>query len=215
MTLQTLRRRVWQPALAVAVVLAVLAVRATVEQQAAWARAVELERQGKLADAIDEYRWTLRWYTPWGPAWDDAAEALRDLGTRHQQQDPELAVQALDGLRSGLIASRSLWQPRSDLVQWCNRTLPPLLVRVADRQGDTRDKAKLLQQFQADYARPVGVGPWVSLAVSGGFLLWLLGLVQTVRKGVGEDGRMRPAGWKWLGGAGVGFAAWLAAMWLG
>jgi hypothetical protein len=198
-----------------------LAVRATVEQREAWNAAVAFEHkavQGEpeaLWDAVDAYRNVLRWYTPWGPDEVDAAQALLDLAARHEQNDPELAVQALDNLRSGLIASRHLWQPRKELVAECNTRLPPLLVRVADRRGDARDKSRLLAEFQAAYARPVGVGAWVSLAVGLGFLVWIVGLVMALRRGVGEDGRWRKDGWPWVGAAVVGCATWVVALWLG
>ena len=203
------------PIVAALIILAALGTRATVEQRAAYARAVALEQAGKLPDAVDEYRWALRWYTPWGPVHDDAAQALQDIGQRQAAADPELAVQAYDSLRSGLIASRSLWQPRADLVALCNRTLPGLLVRVADRRGDKRDAKVLLARFTADYARPVGVSPWTSLAVALGFVLWLGGLVMVVARGVDDDGRWLPEGWRWLAGSFAGFGTWVLAMWLG
>lgn len=203
------------PLLALVLVLGSLGTRATVEQRRAYARAVALEQQGRSADAVDEYRWALRWYTPWGPDWSDAAAALLDIGERASAADPELAVQAFDSLRSGLIASRSLWQPRNDLVARCNRTLPGLLVRVADRRGDKRDPKVLLARFAADYARPVGVSPWTSLAVVLGFVLWLSGLVLAVWRGVDAQGHWLPAGWRWLGSSIAGFALWVLALWRG
>jgi hypothetical protein len=209
------RRRWLWPLLAALLVLTSLAVRSTVEQQAAWARAVDYEKSGDLWRAVDEYRWVLRWYTPWGPSHNDAVAALQDLAKRAEADDPELAMQAWDNLRSGLIAGRSLWQPRADVVAQCNQVLPPLLVRVADRRGDGRDKAKLLAQFQRDYDRPVGVAPLTSLAVGVGFALWLVGLVQVARRGLTEDARWQPAGWPWAGAAVAGFVLWSLGMALG
>lgn len=201
------------------VVLASLAVRSTIEQRQSYARAVALETAGDLWRAVDEYRWALRWYTPWGPDHDDAAHALRDLGHRHAAADPELAVQALDNLRSGLIAGRSLWQPRADLVAMCTEQLPPLLLRVAERRGDPRAvgpaKAAFLAQLTAAYARPVGVGPLTSAAVAVGFVLWITGIVLAVRRGVDAAGKWLPSGWRWLGASTAGFGLWALAMWLG
>jgi len=215
MDVRRARRALQWPSVAVLIILVALGTRATVEQRAAYARAVALETAGNLQDAIDEYRWALRWYTPWGPVHGDAAAALLEIGQRHANDDPERAVQAYDSLRSGLIASRSLWQPRAELVALCNQTLPKLLVRVADRRGDKRDARVLLARFTADYARPVGVSPWTSLAVSLGFVLWLGGLVMVVARGVDDEGRWLPAGWRWLAGSFAGFSAWVLAMWLG
>ena len=212
-------RKLWPAALAIGIVLISLSVRATIEQRAAYARAVEFEKTGDLWRAVDEYRWCIRWYTPWGPDLDDAAQALVEIGERQSAQDPELAVQALDNLRSGLIAGRSLWQPRADLVAMCNQKLPPLLLRVADRRGDPRaigpGMDKLLGQFVAAYQRPVGVGPLTSAAVSLGFILWLGGIVMAVRCGVSAEGKWLPAGWRWMGAAVLGFAVWAIAMAVG
>ncbi len=206
-------RRVPAWAWAVAIALTVMAARSTVEQWQSYSRAVALENQGQLADAVTEYRWTLRWYTPWGPVHDDAAQALVEIANRAERDQPRLAMDALDALRSGLIASRSFYQPRADLVAHVNKTIPAILVRVADREGDKRDKDKLLSRFQADYARPVGIASWASLAVSLGLVLWLFGLVMAIRDGVGEDGRWRRQGWRWVSAWTAGFACWARAMW--
>lgn len=203
------------PLLAALVVLTSLAARATWEQVCAHDRAVALHKAGDVDAAIAEYRWALRWYTPWGPAWSDAAAALWTIGAQASAAEPERAMAALDALRSGLIAGRHLWQPRADLVAEVNRTLPAVLVRVAARAGDKRDPKTLLQRFTADYARPVGVAPLTSAAVSLGFLTWLLGLLMVARRGVDANARITGTGWRWLGVAAAGFTIWTAAMWLG
>jgi len=195
-------------------VLVVLGARSTWEQWHAYGRAVAMENQGQLTEAVQEYRWTLRWYTPWGPVHGDAAEALVDIANRSERDDPKLAMQALDALRSGLIASRSFYQPRSDLVAMVNTRIPAILVRVADRAGDHRDPAALLARFTADYARPVGVSAWASLAVSLGFVIWLAGLLLAFRRGFDAAGRWQPVGWRWLGASALGLCCWTLAMWL-
>ncbi len=214
--LQRRRQRTRVPAVVWAglLVLVVLSTRATWEQWHAYGRAVAMENDGQLADAVQEYRWTLRWYTPWGPVHGDAAAALVDIADRSEADDPKLAMEALDALRSGLIASRSFFQPSSDLVQMVNTRIPAIMVRVADRAGDRRDPAALLARFQADYARPVGVPAWASLAVSLGFVIWLLGMVLAFRHGFDEEGRWQRAGWRWLGASGAGLLCWTLAMWL-
>ncbi len=209
----------WQrlrlPLLAALIVLASLAARATWEQMQAYGRASTLDKTGKVDEAIDEYRWTLRWYTPWGPKWTDAAEALVRIAKSADQPEPMRAMRALDALRSGLIAGRHLWQPRADLVAYVNQTIPAVMVRVAEKTGDQRDKAQLLAQFTKDYARPIGVSPLTSAAVSLGFLAWLLGLLMLARRGLDAEARVTPHGWRWLGVAVCGFILWTLGMWLG
>lgn len=180
----------------------------------AYERAVQYEKAGNIDSAIDEYRWALRWYTPWGPWHTDAAEALWDIGERALDANPERTVRAWDGLRSGLLTGRSFYQPGADTIAKVNAKIPAVLVRMAQRRGDTRPPDKLLERFTADYARRVGVPIWASLAVSFGFLLWVAGLVFAFARGTDDDGRLRANGWRWLGAALVGFIAWTLAMWL-
>ena len=208
-------KRWWPIVAAVLLVLISLGVRSTREQIAAFDQGETLEAAGKVEDAIVAYRWSLRWYTPWGPSHGAAASALRRIGDESAASRPDRAVRALDALRSGLLASRSLFQPNADALAYANATIPALLVRVADRKGDKRDKKALLTRFTADYARPVGVPAWLSLLVSLGFLLWMGGLVMAWHRGVGEDGRWRREGWPWIGASVGGFVLWVLPMWLG
>ena len=215
MKFQALWQRLRLPLLAACMVLASLAARATWEQMRAYDHAIALEKSGKLDDSIDEFRWTLRWYTPWGPNWTDAANALVAIAKDAEQPEPMRALRALDALRSGLIAGRHLWQPRADLVAMVNARIPAVMVRVAEKTGDKRDKALLLAQFTRDYARPVGVSPLTSAGVSLGFVAWLLGLLMLARRGLDADARVTRTGWRWLGVAIGGFVVWTLAMWLG
>ena len=132
-----------------------------------------------------------------------------------EQPEPMRALRALDALRSGLIAGRHLWQPRADLVAMVNARIPAVMVRVAEKTGDKRDKALLLAQFTRDYARPVGVSPLTSAGVSLGFVAWLLGLLMLARRGLDADARVTRTGWRWLGVSIGGFVVWTLAMWLG
>ena len=207
------RRWRW-PLLALFLVIAAMIGRATWEQVSAFDRAVAAEAAGLPDRAIAEYRWTLRWTTPLGPRDGDAADALLRIANESEAQRPERAAFALDALRSGLIASRSLWQPHADLVAQANQRLPALLLRVAERRGDTRDKAQLLTRLQADFARPVGVPGWLALLVALGFLAWLGGLAMAWARGFDGDGALQRAALPWLATALAGFAVWAGALWL-
>ena len=124
------------------------------------------------------------------------------------------AVHALDALRSGLIASRSLYQPQAKLLSKVNARMPALLVRVAGRRADKREPKALLKRFTADYQRRIGVPVWASLAVAFGFLLWIGGLLFAFTRGLDDAGRLRGAGWRSVGVSVAGFACWAVAMWL-
>jgi hypothetical protein len=210
------RSRRWLAlALAGLVVLVAMGSRATFEQISAMDRAVAAEADRRLDDAIAEYRWVLRWTTPWGPVDNAAAAALIRIADADEQARPERAAFALDALRSGAIASRWLLQPHQVGLDAANARLPALLVRVAERRGDPRDKTALLNRFRADFARPVGVPGWLSLLVALGFIAWLTGLVLAWRDGVDDDGRWQRAGLRWLATAAIGFVVWAGALWLG
>jgi hypothetical protein len=221
MPLQALWQRLRWPLLAALLVLGSLAARATYEQVRAFERAETLAKSGNIDEAIDEFRWTLRWYTPWGPKWTDAANALVQIADDAEQakaesgQEPMRALRALDALRSGLLAGRHLWQPRADLVAMVNARIPAVMVRVAAKTGDKRDPQQLLAQFTRDYARPVGVAPLTSAGVVLGFLAWLLGLLMLARRGLDAEARVTKTGWRWLAVAMGGFILWTLAMWLG
>mgnify|MGYP004375457347 CR=1 FL=1 len=194
------------------VVLAAMGLRATQEQIAAF-EAAQVQQDAKQLDrAIVSYRRAVRWYTPWGPKHGKAVDALRQIADKHQKLRPEVAVQALDGLRSGLLASRSFYQPRAADLAYANTTLPTLLARVADRVGDKRPN--LLKRFTADYARPVGVSIWVTFGVTLGFLLWIGSLVMAWAVGVDDEGRLATRGWRWMASSVAGFATWVLTLWL-
>ncbi len=215
MKFQALWQRLRLPLLAALLVLGALAARATWEQVQAYHRAEALEKSAQLDLAVDEYRWTLRWYTPWGPKWTDAAQALVRIAKTAEQPEPLRAMRALDALRSGLIAGRHVWQPRADLVAYVNQTIPAVMVRVAQASGDKREPAQLLAQFTRDYARPIGVSPLTPAAVSLGFLAWLIGLLMIARRGLAAEARITRLGWRWLAVAVSGFVLWTLGMWLG
>ncbi|MEY3012719.1 MAG: hypothetical protein RIT45_1454 [Pseudomonadota bacterium] len=200
---------------AIALVLLALAGRATFEQLSAFDRAVAAEADGRPDDAIVEYRWTLRWTTPWGPRDSDAAAALIRIADAAEAARPERAAFALDALRSGAIASRWLVQPHSEAISLANARLPGLWLRVAERRGDTRDKDALRRRFEADVARPVGVPGWLALLVALGFCVWLYGLWRGVRESIDEDGQLQRGGWRWFATSAAGMATWALALWLG
>jgi hypothetical protein len=208
--------RAWPWLVAAVLFLGTVSVRSTLEQTRAFDDGASFDAAGDVDRAISEYRWALRWYTPWGPRHDDAAAALVALADRLEVGEPEKAARALDALRSGLIAGRSVFQPRSDLVEAVNARIPAILARVAERQGRTEPREAIEARMRAAYERPVGVSPLTSVAVSGGFILWISGLIVFVRRGISPDGRLvRPAAWRYLGVAMAGFVVWVAAMAVG
>ncbi|MCB9738011.1 MAG: hypothetical protein H6747_02010 [Deltaproteobacteria bacterium] len=205
----------WIAAAAVLLVLLSLSIRSTWEQVAAFDRAIAAEQDGRIDDAIVEYRWTMRWTTPWGPRDAAAAAALVRIADAAEASRPERAAFALDAARSGAIASRWLLQPHADILAAANARLPGLWLRVAERRGDPRDKDALRRRLEADVARPVGVPGWLALLVALGFGLWTFGLWRGLSRGFDEQGRFGPAGWRWLAASALGMATWATALWLG
>lgn len=212
---QSKMRTRWPIAVAAALIFFALAGRSTWEQIAAFDRGAVAEADNRIDDAIVEYRWAMRWTTPWGPRDAAAAAALLRIADEAEASRPERAAFALDAARSGAIASRWLLQPHADALAQANARLPGLWLRVAERRGDTRDKAALERRFRADVARPVGVPGWLALLVAAGFGLWLFGLWRALQDGIDDEGGLRRQGWRWLAASAAGMLTWGLALWLG
>jgi tetratricopeptide (TPR) repeat protein len=132
-----------------------------------------LAKAGDFAGADRHYFQALNWYAPWGSS-QRAADELMALAVAHLEagRRPE-ALQSLLRLRSALIAARSFYQPREDLLAEATPLIALSLARL--KLGDAAGREELLAQaaiYQQRYSEdPVRAGIWPLLAVCG-FLLW-------------------------------------------
>jgi hypothetical protein len=90
-------------------------------------RACELENEGKLVDAIEQYEWAVRAYTPFSNTPRQAIERLeriaRDAEVKH---DTGTAIQAWQAIVSGLAVVENVAQPYSEVLATAETRLEAL-----------------------------------------------------------------------------------------
>jgi hypothetical protein len=132
-------------------------------------------REASDFEAADRhYFQALNWYAPWGSS-QRAADELMDLGLEHLKEGRrEQSYQSFLRLRGALMAARSFYLPRADLIKEINLHLTSYLAE--QRLGAEADpealkaKAAVYLQLYSDNP-PLGQG-WYFLAVFG-FLGWV------------------------------------------
>jgi hypothetical protein len=136
-------------------------------------RARELAAAGDFDSAHRHFFQALNWYAPWGSS-QRAADELMALSLEHLKAGRmDAAFQSLLRLRSGLIAARSFYQPRTDLLETATPLIALSLASLKLGQKASREEIKALAAvYQTLYAaaakRPQR---WYMLMVAG-FLLW-------------------------------------------
>jgi tetratricopeptide (TPR) repeat protein len=170
-------RRIGSPLLsALAAALVLLAVLAALMESRASA---ELERArafvaaGDLKAADRHYFQALNWYAPWGSS-QTAADELMALARSHLAAGRQTeAYHSLLRLRSALLAARSVYQPRTDLLEEATPLIALYLAQL--RLGKWSPREDILE-LAAFYQRLYSVDPgreqsWLYLVVFS-FLLW-------------------------------------------
>jgi tetratricopeptide (TPR) repeat protein len=136
-------------------------------------KARALLSEGDYTAAHRHYFQALNWYAPWGSS-QAAADELMDLCQGHIAAGRRSeALQGLLRLRSGLMAARSFYQPRRDLLERANPLIALSLASL--KLGDSAPRDQILSQaaiYQALYAAdPSDRQPWLFMVVFS-FLLW-------------------------------------------
>ncbi|MDR1487856.1 MAG: hypothetical protein LBT62_07705 [Deltaproteobacteria bacterium] len=152
-----------------------------------WAGLMEYRASGELEkarafreasnyEAADRhYFQALNWYAPWGSS-QTAAEELMELGREHLGQGRHTqAYQSFLRLRGGLMAARSFYLPRADLIEAANPFIALYLAEQKLGPQASRDEinaqAQLYLQLYAENP-PIGEG-WHFLTIAG-FLGWVI-----------------------------------------
>ncbi|MDR2443624.1 MAG: hypothetical protein LBE31_08905 [Deltaproteobacteria bacterium] len=142
---------------------------------------------GQFDSADRHYFQALNWYAPLGSS-QKAAEELLALANNHLKEGRKpLALLSLLRLRSALIAARSFYLPRKDLLEKINPVIAQLLAenklghqaneQVLDGQAlDAQAKAYL--RLYTDL--PPMDQKWPFLAVAG-FLVWIGGAFEVIK----------------------------------
>ncbi len=168
--------------------------------------------EGQQLTATVALRESVSWYLPVAPWREEAAQALWGL---HEEQlaagNVADAVRTLQALRGGLRAAQSVLRPGAEWLARTDATLVPLMVRwereAAAEEG--RPSPGTAEERAAFYARSLAQDErpargWGGLAVVG-FGVWVWGMLS----GLAREGAGR---WRRLGGAALGFAAFVVGL---
>ncbi len=203
---------------ALAVVLLAAWGRVYFEARSEFEKGAELQKQGKLVEAVRHYQWSLRWYSPGASTPGRAADRLLAMADAAAAKgDLEGELRALRALRGGILATRSTYSPFGD-------RLPPLNARLAKRiaaqqmaLGQPTIRGRSLSQLEAghlallslDHSPALG---W-TLLVLFGFFGWVGGAFGLIFRGLDREVRLQPGFKKWAALVAVSFALWLLGLW--
>jgi hypothetical protein len=141
---------------------------------------VELEKarfsksQGDLDSANRHYFQALNWYAPWGSSQRAAEELMamaKDNMGRGLKQE---AYQSLLRLRGSLLAARSFYVPRKDLIELSNSFISLYLAETRLGPGASREAIGAQGQIylQLYSLEKLPKQSWYFFAILG-FLLWI------------------------------------------
>lgn len=193
----------------------IVAARVTATGVSELAEAREREARGEEHEAAVHYGRALRMYLPGSPVPQKAAERLLALAQAAKQQGRTIdARYCFEELRSGLLATRSFYQPGRTFIEIAQEELLALILEAPD--GTWPDPAKPASEREAVVrssleAREDPSLPWV-LVMGGGWVLWLGAAVRAIFAGLpsAEDA---PIHWsvlrKWALISAGGYALWV------
>jgi hypothetical protein len=128
---------------------------------------------GDYASADRHYFQSLNWYAPWGSS-QKAADELLALGLEHLKSGREKeAFQSLLRLRSALVAARSFYQPREDLLEFATPLIALLLAR--QKLGEEAANEEIAEQaaiYQTLYVSAAAREQRWYFVMVFSFLLW-------------------------------------------
>lgn len=187
---------------AVAALVALASVRVVIDSHHELVEAMQLDEAGEYQAAVTGYRRALRWYAPGNPYSRAAGEALLRLAREAESRgDTELALSAYRELRAGIMATRGVTTPYSDLLE-----------RGGDRLEVLGSNGGELGRSASRSPSPTPK-PWLALLALTGYALWVgsvLGFTQ--RAFDREDRLIRSRALRWLAGFVIGFALFVAGL---
>ena len=172
--------------------------------------------RGEDEAALTQLRRATRWHLPGSPYPARAMDALCALADRAEARgDLRLARRALEAVRSGILATRSVYTPEAARLPPTNRRIATLLAR---EEGATADQGKTEAERAAYHLALLEHDPLPSLAWSlvalAGFATFVLGAVALTLRGVGPGDRLdRRAGLRFSIAIALGFACFVVGLW--
>ena len=206
-------------ALALLGIVLVAGLRVYLDAQDELARADVARGEGDLHTAVERYGYAMRWYTPLAGAPVEAADALWDIADDATGRDDRaLAMKALRRLRGGILATRGLNCPFCDLLDPVNQKLA---VHIAAEQlalGQPTIRGRDRRTLIADHLALLRLDPiphpgWSLLAIFG-FFAWVGGGFLVIFRGLDVELKRTALFGRLAGLTALGFAAWLAGLWL-
>lgn len=194
---------------------AVVILRVTTSGVGELRQARDFESSGELHEAAIRYGRAIRMHLPGFPVPARAGDALLALAAQHEGAGDLLEARfCLEELRSGFLATRSVYQPGADFIAEAERRLVPLMLE--DRRGDWPPRS-LPPEQRADAVRAVlqqREDPrllWV-LVMGLGYALWLGAAGAAIWRGL-PDAADEPVRWRvvgtWAAGSAAGYGLWL------
>ena len=150
--------------------------RALIESRAALSEG-DNARDTDVASAIVSYRHAVEWYAPLNPYSRAAVERLREIGDEaaESEEGSAVALQAYEGLRSGILLTRWLATPYAETVE----EIEPLIAQLRagdDAQVDAfangTETSRQLELLRS--SRDRAPSPFWSIVSTGAFLAWIL-----------------------------------------
>lgn len=227
------RRKLAAYAVLLGVCLGVVVTRAVWQGRSALAEGDVALSNGEHRTAIERWRRAARWYVPLAPHVGDAYDRLEDLGdTAAGQGDIETALACFRGVRSSILATRSLYTPHGHRLDPANRRIAELMARqealvpdlmaapgAASPPAPSRDadepavgsKAWHYALLSRDDAPSVF---WSIIALLG-FAMWVSGGLLFALRGVSAKDRLVPRMAAYAGGLiASGLVVWMTGLYL-
>ncbi len=166
--------------------------------------------------ALTHLRRATRWHLPGSPYPARAMDALASLADRAEARgDLRLARRSLEAIRSGILATRSLYTPEAARLAPTNRRIASLLAREGGPAADpSKSEAERMAYPLALLSRdPLPSVAWSVVALAG-FATFVLGAVALALRGIGADDRLdRRASLRFAIAIVLGFSFFLVGLW--
>lgn len=103
-------------------------IRVFISQYREYKKAEEFYNQNNFKNAVVYYETAIQFYTPLSPYIEKSINRLIEIGIRYEQnQQYEYALDVYENLRSALYATKSFYQPYSNVIHECDRKISFLL----------------------------------------------------------------------------------------
>lgn len=201
-----LRKKLAAIALVIGLCLGVVVTRAVWEGTRALAAGDAAREQRDLPRAITQWRRAARWYVPGARHMSAAYDRLERLAREAEDQgELDTALAAWRGIRSSILATRSLYTPFAERLEPANRHIAALMAELEGRHGGPgaepvdaqgtlplADEAARAAWHYDLLARSHGPSPFWSLIAILGFAMWLGGGLLFALRGVTADDVLVP-----------------------